>query len=206
MFHYNKCYDYGAFINMAFCNIIIISIHLLVFSNGAFCTSPINTEYGDGEEETCTICFEQPSIVIVKPCNHKICNRCANILNILKMFPWDPILCPWCVTKISHFDGIVKLETCKCKKELPTVTLKPCNHKIGNNCAIEKEKVYLPKCSQCNSEISSYDGLINEPYTNEIDDETLFRDIFQDQADNVLFVLNNCAYFIKYFLHLFRRN
>ncbi|XP_050533951.1 uncharacterized protein LOC126901514 isoform X2 [Daktulosphaira vitifoliae] len=112
----------------------------------------------DSEQECCICSLEKSLKVTLIPCNHKICNDCANELIIQKISE-----CPLCREQIVYFNKIELIERCPCREELRHVVLEPCLHKIGVDCAdfISNKMYYQPKCPICskNIEVFRTDGV-----------------------------------------------
>ncbi|XP_050547197.1 uncharacterized protein LOC126908908 isoform X3 [Daktulosphaira vitifoliae] len=127
------------------------------------CQSVVTCFKGSDSEQECCICSLEKSLkVTLIPCNHKICNDCANELIIQKISE-----CPLCREQIVYFNKIELIERCPCREELRHVVLEPCLHKIGVDCAdfISNKMYYQPKCPICSKNIEVFrtdEPLINK--------------------------------------------
>ncbi|XP_050536186.1 uncharacterized protein LOC126902673 isoform X2 [Daktulosphaira vitifoliae] len=143
---------------------------------GNFCANTLKLYYGSDvkcpwckeyvveyvnmvENKICYICQEEELKVKFLSCKHQIGNNCANRLYKLKHLD-----CPFCLLSINIFRGIHQEMNCICEMEKNSITLKPCNHRLGYICANTLKSWYIrtQKCPTCQSDIKSYEDDTNK--------------------------------------------
>ncbi|XP_050535124.1 uncharacterized protein LOC126902141 [Daktulosphaira vitifoliae] len=127
-------------------------------------------------EKECSICGETDrKFVTLIPCLHKICNLCANNLMLNEI-----LFCPFCKFELLQYVLLMAnfIKRCICRKELQEVTVHPCKHKVGVNCAEKSwEKAFVaPKCPECDEYIKYFD----------IDDENLRKKLNPERFNHFM--------------------